>query len=136
MAIEDKFIEDLRKQIEDEKTASDEYQNLAMTADKLGHKSAAKSLREIAEDEKRHSVRLRIMAETITTLSSIEFAGLQRPFPQTYDDWADLGIDIGAKDPNIADEVQDMLTRIYVGGPLADDAKKWLVEMAGEVGVT
>ncbi|GAI49713.1 unnamed protein product, partial [marine sediment metagenome] len=51
------------------------------------------------------------------------------------DDWADLGIDIGVKDPSIKDEVYSALTKIYENAPDADDAKRWLVAKAGELGI-
>lgn len=133
---QDKFIEDISKQMRDEKSAYDEYQALARFAEGLGHSATAKTLRDISEDEKRHHILLGYIVDRLPYISELPGKGLERPFPQTYDDWADLGIDVGAKDSSIVDEVQTALTHIYAKTPEAEEAKRFLVNKAGELGVT
>lgn len=130
----EKFMENLKEAVEEESDASNEYQVLARVASSLGHPNVTKTLKEIAEDESRHHT---MLSQIVKQLSwAPEFMGLSRPFPQIYDDWADLGIDIGAKDPSIADEVHTALTHIYTKTPEADEAKRWIIAKANELGVT
>jgi len=133
---QDKFMEDISEQMKSEKSAYNEYQALARFAEGLGYGATAKTLRAISEDEKRHHILLGHIADRLSYTSGLPEAELKRPFPQVYDEWADLGIDIGAKDPSITDEVQTVLTHIYAKTPSADEAKRWLIQKAGELGVT
>lgn len=130
------LIEFLKHQVTDEDDATASYRAFAGVADRLGHHSVGATLRGIAEDEQKHSLLLRQIVKQLSWISESGPVELQRPFPQTYDDWADLGIDIGAKDPSIKDAVYRALTKIYEGTPDADEAKRWLVNKAGELGVT
>jgi len=130
------LVEFLRHQVTDEDDATASYRAFAGVADRLGYYSVGVMLREIAEDEARHRVRLE---QTVRTLSALWAPGsteFNRPFPQTYGDWADLGTDIKEKDPGFSDEVNDALTRIYEEAPGADEAKRWLVGRADELGIT
>lgn len=130
------LIEEIKKQLEDEKSAFDEYRATAMVADSLGHYSVGRILRDISKDEQRHSLALEQVVKQLSYIAALPEAELKRPFPQTYDDWADLGIDIQAEDPTIADEVYTRLNHIYTKTPEAEDAKRWLIQKAGELGVT
>lgn len=56
--------------------------------------------------------------------------------PKTYGDWSDLGMSIKEKDPSLSDKVNNALGKISEGTPDADEAKRWLVNKAGELGVT
>ena len=96
------LIDRVKAQVEDEKNAVTEYDHLAVIANNLGYKTAAETFRDIASDEARHRALLEQM------LKRLEFdsrwagrtmhVGEHRPVPQTYDDWANLGLDIVDKD--------------------------------------
>lgn len=130
----DRLIEELGGQLEDEKAAFTKYQSLAMVADSLGHSSAGATLRNISEDEQRH---FRLLGQMVKQLSwAPGSTELNRPYPQTYGEWADLGADIKETDPDTSEEVNDALTKIAIEAPDADDAKRWLTSKAGELGVT
>jgi len=69
-----------------------------------------------------------------------------RPFPQTYGDWVNLAESIKQKDPTVSTswEVSHALNAILEeergeaepdADYTADDAKRWLVEKAGELGL-
>jgi rubrerythrin len=128
------FLDRLNRQVADEESAVIEYQELAQIADNLGRYSVGTTLRQISNDESRHKSLLSGIVKQVSWVS--ESLRLDRPFPQTYNDWADLGIDLGAKDPSIKDEVYNKLQAIYNGTSEADEAKRWLVRKAGELGVT
>jgi len=132
----DTLIEDLRKQIPDESAASAEYNNLAAVAYNLAFGGVSSTLRDMAADEERHRENLIRMIEELTRIR--EVMPKHRPFPRSYADWADLGTDIRVrdKDPVLADKINEFLTQIYEEMPGADDAKRWLVQKAGELGIT
>jgi len=133
---QDELIEEIKKQLEDEKSAFDEYRAIAMIADSLGHYSVGRVLRDISKDEQRHSLALEQVVKQLSYIAALPGAELKRPFPQIYDDWADLGIDIGAKDPTLNQEVYDNLQKIYYKDPGSEEAKRWLVRKANELGIT
>lgn len=132
----DKLIEFLKHQVTDEDDATASYRAFAGVADSLGHHSVGIMLREIAEDEARHRVRLEQAVRALSALWAHGSTELPRLFPKTYGDWADLGMDIKEKDSSLSGEVNDALTKIYGEAPDADGAKRWLVGKAGELGVT
>lgn len=62
-----------------------------------------------------------------------------RPFPQTYGDWVNLGMDIKEKSPDITTvaEVNKALISIAEDKPgVAEDAMRYLVQKAGELGIS
>lgn len=61
----------------------------------------------------------------------------ERPFPQTYNDWVGLAYDIKEKDKKIDTwtKVHECLNSIAFDEPDIDDAKRWLVNKANELGI-
>ncbi len=60
-----------------------------------------------------------------------------RKFPKTYDGWVELALDIKEKMPPGAwSIVNNLLQVIEEGGPEAEEAKRWLIAKAGELGIT
>jgi len=130
----DELIKFLERQVTDEDDATASYRAFAGIADELGHHSIGATLRGIAEDEHKHS---QLLGQIVRRLSwAPESAKLQRPYPQTYGQWADLGADIKETDPNLSDEVNDALCKIAAEEPGMDDAQRFLVNKAGELGIT
>lgn len=63
--------------------------------------------------------------------------GTGRLFPETYSDWVDLALSIKERMPEGAwGIVNNLLQVIAEGGPEAEEAKRWLVKKAGELGIT
>lgn len=92
--------------------------------------------------EERWSRNLKVEIKSISEVE--ESAG--RSFPKTYSDWVSLGEDIKGKDPTASTilEVNNALYYILEeekgeadedAGYTADDAKIWLTEKAGELGI-
>jgi rubrerythrin len=126
---DNKFIADLKMQMEDESKASGDYQYLANTADALGHYNIGTVLKGMAEEEKMHRIRLELI---VGVLSPIQ---CERQLPVTPGDWAELGVDIKERDPRLIDEVNNTLLRIYAGGADAEEAKSWFIGKANELGI-
>ena len=134
------LINRIKAQIQDEANAVAEYDSIATIATNLNYGNIANTLRGIAADEVMH----RNSLEQI--LKRLEFTDrwgerkvygeLHRPFPQIYDDWANLGLDIIEKDNRLRGDVQEHLSTIYLHLPGEDDSKRWLVRKAGELGIT
>lgn len=63
--------------------------------------------------------------------------GQERPLPETYSDWVNLAMDIKEKslDVGIMARVNTALTAISEDQPSAEEAKRWLVSKAGELGI-
>jgi len=123
-------LEGIRLQIADEGHAYGAYHLLAMRAEEAGLEHIARLLHGIADDEKRHY-------EILRQIQS-EFSTTHRPFPKTYADWVDLALDIKKKAPELSTEVNECLMAIIGEGTGrdVDDAKRWLVRRAGELGIT
>lgn len=69
-------------------------------------------------------------------------AGPSRPFPDTYGDWVNLGMDIkekaGIDDVEMTTLVNRHLNHIYEeeqDPDVAQESKRWLVDKAGELGI-
>lgn len=129
------FINKVRGQINDEEEAGPMYRGMAELANNLGMVSEGDILTGIARDEDNHHALLTAMLSRLQWPIKPEEEPMMRLFPKTYDDWADLGIDIKAKDPGVRDEVDTYLSYIYAGIPEANDAKRWLVRKARELGI-
>lgn len=133
------LIETVDRQIKDETDAYGEYQLAATDADFLGWHDIAATLYTISGDERRHRDLLEQIhrkIEAYLTLTADKPIQLHRPFPKTYYDWVDLGMDIYAKDNNLTEDVQGILYEIHEETSRADDAKRWLVRKANELGIT
>lgn len=143
----------LEEALTDESMAGDIYRYMA---DISPNASAAERLRKIAADEGRHHL---IVSHLLAELSGQGETGGQyaermeyllghrqpassgrgagrRPFPQTYGDWVDLAEDIKAKDPDSAPIVNDRLNVVCFESGDIDSAKRWLVQKAGELGIS
>ncbi len=63
-----------------------------------------------------------------------------RTVPKTYGDWVSLGSDIkekaGIDDFGTTTQVNTALQHIYDEGEKAEQSKRWLIEKAGELGIT
>ncbi len=59
----------------------------------------------------------------------------RRPSPKTYGDWVSLAEDIKAKDPDLSYLVNNHLLQISDNTCEAEEAKRWLVSKAGELGI-
>jgi len=125
------FIDKVRGQINDEEEAGPMYASMAELASSLGMHSEASILMEISADEYKHH---RLLTSMLGRLQEGE--PVSRPFPKTYEDWANLGFDIKVKDPNADRDVDSNLASIYYGYTDQDYAKRWLVRKAGELGIT
>lgn len=126
---------------DEEIQASNEYYELASYAREIGlSEEIVNKIRDIAADEGGH---FRFF-ETLHSRLQISTAHLQpstvgkRRFPQTYDDWVSLAYDIKEKDKKIDTwaKVYECLNSIAFDEPDIDDAKRWLVDKAGELGIT
>lgn len=139
----------LEEALTDESTAGDLYRYMA---DVSPDASAAKWLRKIAGQEDYHHL---VISHLLAELSGVGEMGEQyeqrmeyllghrleppRPFPRTDTEWEDLGFDIEARLPDYPDvrySVRDAVaiaTGKREGDP--DEAKRWLVRKAGELGV-
>lgn len=61
---------------------------------------------------------------------------LGRPFPKTFGDWVDLAEAIKEKDQSLSPDVNENLGYIFTEDPAqSEDAKRWLVGKAGELGI-
>lgn len=143
----------LEEALTDESKAGDMYRYMAGVSPDAG---TAERLRGIAADEDRHHL---ILSQLLTELSGqgetgqayierIEYAlGRMRPsqivqhraFPQTDREWEDLGYDIEAKLPGIGTEIYSVRDAVAIATGKregdADEAKRWLVRKAGELGI-
>jgi len=131
-----KFIEDLEKEAAEEANAHLVYEELTNRALTLGYPATSNILRYIAADEERHNRELRYTIVTLKQSSSISCETYtHRLFPKTYADWANLGIDIKERDPENAEIVNTALQSIYDETYRGDNAKRFLVRGAGELGI-
>ena len=137
------LMDEIKFYIKDEEEANATYTRMAGIADNAGMQNTAQILRGMAADELRHKEMLEGMyyepelpyRESKTT----EAFGLYRPFPQTNQEWENLGFDIEAKLPNIGPRysIRDAVA-IATGKKEgnAGTAKDWLIRKAGELGIT
>ena len=74
--------------------------------------------------------------ETLDRISEPLTIKSDRPFPETYNDWVSLAMDIKEKmDPVAWTVVNGLLQVVEEGGPEAEEAKRWLVKKAKELGI-
>ena len=151
MALED----DIKKAETEEMQSQEMYGMMAMDAERMGQHDMARMIREVAGDESRHAQMMRSMHESMVSdqrrmteetpdLSSSHFSGdrpaiegADRPFPLTYSDWIDLADDIKAKMPQ--EEwgiVNSTLQLISEEHPNSEEAKRWFVRKAKELGIS
>lgn len=139
------LVTELSSEIFDEGVASQKYKRLAAEARYQGHLSEAGLLEGIAQDEHRHSVLLRSIVDSLESSSDgIQLGGPMieipiepkgRPFPETYGDWVNVGMDIKQADPSLSFMVNAALSDIEGGTEHADEQKRWLADKARELGV-
>jgi rubrerythrin len=130
------LVSKLRDQIKDEDDAVAMYNGMAWSADRLGLIAKGDVFRKIRADEAKHGGLLRAMLSEMERPIKPEEGQLQRPFPKNYGDWADLGVDIKEKAPELSDGVNSCLVSISEERANIDEAKRWLVLKAGELGIT
>lgn len=130
------LIKGIREQIVDEDKAVTKYREMAWSAERLGLASEGEIFRRISEQEATHGGELRAILSRMHWPIKAEEHALSRLFPKTYGDWAELGADIKETDPNTSEEVNNALIDIAGDLPGCEDAKRWLVQKAGELGIT
>lgn len=144
------LMDEIKDQITDEEKAHEMYLSMANEADNAGMHQTARNLRSIAADEDRHHTILQQMfmhpelgpegrtwLEELAWREKSGFGELHRPFPETYSDWVNLAADIKERDPSLTPMVNGymgIIAEITPGD--VDDAKRWLVNKAGELGIT
>lgn len=137
---------------QDEEKAYNEYVKLSYEAQTLGLDHAATILRNISKDEAKHANELEVMRklpvepttgertwpEELAWREKSGFGELHRPFPETYGDWVSLAEDIKQKMPEeswyIVNELLQTISKEE--GPVVDEAKRWLMNKAGELGIS
>lgn len=146
-------LEDEIKEAEKEEMHSQEkYGMMAMDAERMGMSDMARMMREMASDEGRHAAMMRRMhggmvggKKTYQQIAEEQHYGMpygympkgDRPFPKTYGDWVNLAEDIKERYPD------DPVTRAAVNFQLQriaeredeDEAKRWLMQEAGRLGI-
>ena len=155
---------DLEKSMAEERAAAEAYRYRAFYAHEEGDEVSVKLWQHIAEEEDGHYnefkdrlAALRAEEEDIYREVEVDFTPqprfadyatpgdiqyppqeAPRPFPQTYSDWLVLAADIKQKEPKLEvwTKVNDCLNYIALDELGVDDAKHWLMEKAGELGVS
>jgi len=141
---------DLDHSMNEEMSASLDYRKRAEFAREHGDEVSAKLWIHIAEEEDGHYNEFKDRLEAL--LPQPRFADyatpgdeyqspigpMHRRFPQTPGDWEDLGFDIEAKIPSInRSEVRHHVAVATSNEPgNIDNAKRWLMNKAGELGIT
>ena len=130
MALED----DIKKAEEEEIRSQKMYDMMAMDAEAMGMRDMAGMMRGMASDERKHA---QMMGEMHKRMMG---SGIpDRPVPQTYMDWVDLAEDIKQKMPPESWYIINNLLLVISQeeeGPVAEEAKRWLVTKAGELGIS
>ncbi len=164
------LVDDMGMAETEEMQSQSRYNMMAMDAETVGMHGMAKIMRDMAGDEGRHAQLMRMMHGRMMSgmdmgnpdgwmMSQEEADRLgmgemhrrmtggggapDRPVPQTYGDWVNLGMDIkekaGINDFKTTAEVNEHLYRIYKEEEEPETAqvsKMWLTRKAGELGVT
>ena len=163
------LMEEIQYYIKDEQDANATYSRMAGDADDAGMHKTAQILRGMAADELRHKEMLEGMyykpefgpvpehessltdeiseaykCAEMTGKVTVSAFSRQRPFPQTDNEWEDLGFDIEAKLPvsiggfdldrqTIRDAVATITGKRKEGN--VEDAKRWLIQTAGALAI-
>lgn len=147
---------DLEQSMNEESSASISYRRRAENAGRSGDFVTQRLWEHIAEEEDGHynefKDRLTAMQERYEVpselIGGVGYVGqrvrhgmYERPsprlFPQTDADWWNLAEDIKEKDRPSWDAVNGALLTMRDGsGSAVDDAKRWLVEKAGELNIS
>lgn len=146
------LIGELRTEARDEIEAAHSYRDLAVRLREAGHYSEGNLVDGIADDEDKHANILMTLANSIVSKQEPEELRLgermveyeigkvpSRPFPQTYGDWVDLAEDVKEKVPDdliMRSWVNRALQHISDDDELADEAKRYLMGKAHEIGIT
>lgn len=139
-------INELRRKVtyylNDEVNADNNYIALSVEAEHLGLTNVAVILANMAGEEAGHADKLRrILSIDLATSGEIKLSGdlievpIKRPFPETFDEWGNLGDDIKKADPDLAIAVNERVSAIFCETDV-DTAKRWLTEQAGRLGIT
>lgn len=138
------LMDKLRAAITEEYGDAQKYNEWADEADRAGLTETANALRQIAADETRHRYKLKELSVLSPETEEIQLSGrmievkLERPFPQTYGDWVNLAENIKERypdDPVMRASVNYQLQHIAEETELAEEAKRWLMQKAGELGI-
>ena len=140
---------------EDVSAATDEaersqarFKMMAMHEEMMGNPMMANMMKGMADDEDKHIKMMQSMMSGGmmggTASEEIKLGGhmmkipLGHQFPQAYGDWVDLAENIKEKSPNdpvMITDVNYYLQHIARGTEKADEAKRWLMQKAGELGI-
>lgn len=144
----------LKEALDDEAQAGNIYR---IMADMAPNEEAVNALKAIAADKDRHysivSYLLNVASlspeEKSEYVERMERAlgdghpsgvSTHRPYPQTDTDWENLGYDIEAKLPDIGEPRYSVRDAVAIATGKregdADMAKRWLVQKAGELGIS
>lgn len=72
----------------------------------------------------------------IAPVEKLPPGGVSRLFPKTYGDWVDLACSIKERDPSPETVTRVNVSLFNISEKDDDDAKRWLIEKAGELGIT
>ena len=144
-------LQDDIKQAEKEEVKSEEkYNMMAHKAEFEGRHEMARMMRTMADDEGRHAQMMRMhggmMARSAPSIGLASHTGavsaqrgIESLFPKTYGDWVNMAENIKEKYPDdtvMIASVNYQLRHISEETEEADEAKRWLVERAGELGIS
>ncbi len=142
--------EELMQRARDEIRDRDNYHELAERLKAAGLPGGADTVESIASDENRHADRLMeisnsVLAKGVTPfpdrglITDTGFASNHdRLFPQNYGDWVNLAEAIKERypdDPVMRASVNYQLQQVAEESVEAAEARRWLAEKAGELGI-
>jgi rubrerythrin len=147
------LIRKVIKSIPEEEKAYQAYKRMFDEAKDLREYKVADIIEEIYKDEEDHKQKLEKILRDLQAVPGSEgrawpeelawreksgFGELHRPFPETYGDWVNLAQDIKANSVEAGWDIVNFYLNIVLGNDEGDvdDAKRWLVNKAGELGIT
>ncbi len=130
------LMDELKKEVEEEEQAYNKYVSLAQRAEAKGMQQIAAILYDIAQDEIKHAEKLKnLYARYELGPKTIS----PRPFPQTDGEWINLSSNIKDKyseyDPMKSEVNHQLGIVMSLEEGNVDEAKRWLMQKAGELGV-
>lgn len=136
----------LHKSMDEERYAVQVYKERADAARDEGDNVTAQLWEHIAEEERGHYNEFKDRLDArgprprpadYMSLGDIQYPPvMHRPFPETYGDWVNLAEDIKAADPGVVFKVNYNLHLVSQDLPGAEEAKRWLMRKAGELGIS
>ena len=150
------LYEQLLQESNEETSASVKYMRLARELKNAGYINQGTMIEQIADDESRHANILSAMAHTISREegkleepfgscpsgeAKVVFdrmgqpLKIDTPFPETYGDWVDIAEKIKERMPEegVKTIVNSLLQEISEGGPVGEEAKRWLLKKADDL---